>query len=149
MPRGLSPEETIARLREQGAVISIPHPLDSVRSSAMGRENVLRIIDQVDALEVLNARCVRPQDNAAAAELAREHGKLVTAGSDAHTLAELGRAHLLMPEFEDAPESFLSALAQAQPQGRVSPFWPHLVSTWAKWRKKFFPIEYGGQKHRA
>ncbi len=149
VPRGLAPEETIARLREQGAVISIPHPLDSVRTSAMGLENVLRIIDQVDALEVLNARCVRPKDNEAAAALAQEHGKLVTAGSDAHTLAELGRAYLLMPEFEDTPESFLAALAQAQPQGRVSPFWPHLVSTWAKWRKKFFPIEYGGQKHRA
>src|SRR5688572_6110711 len=77
VPRGLSPQETIRRLREQGAVISLPHPLDSLRRSAMGRENVLEIIDQVDAVEVLNARCVRASDNLAAAELALAHGKLV------------------------------------------------------------------------
>ena len=79
VPRGLSPQETIARLRAQGAVISIPHPLDSLRSSAMGLENVLQIIEQVDALEVLNARCVKGKDNEAAAELAKKYGKLATA----------------------------------------------------------------------
>ncbi len=144
VPAGLSPAETLARLRDQGAVISIPHPLDSVRGSAMGLDNVLAIIDQVDALEVLNARCVRPADNDAAARLAAEHGKLVTAGSDAHTLFEVGRCHLEMPPFEDNAASFLAALAQARPAGRVSPFWPHLASTYAKWRKRIFPVTLPG-----
>ena len=139
VPRGLSPQETIARLREQGAVISIPHPLDSVRRSAMGREHVLTIIDLVDALEVRNARCVRPRDNAAAAEMAAQYGKLVTAGSDAHTLGEIGRCGLEMPPFEDNAESFRAALAQAQPIGVESPFWPHFASTYAKWRKRIVP----------
>lgn len=58
VPKGLSPQETIRRLRAQGAVISIPHPLDTLRRSAMGLANVLTIIDDVDALEVRNARCV-------------------------------------------------------------------------------------------
>ncbi|MEX1018176.1 MAG: PHP domain-containing protein [Litorilinea sp.] len=136
VPAGLTPKETIKRLRDQGAVISIPHPLDSLRGSAMGLKSVMGIIKQVDALEVLNARCVRPQDNAAAVELARQHGKLVTAGSDAHTLYEVGRAWLEMPPFDDDPASFLVALRQAQVAGGVSPFWPHLASTYAKWRKR-------------
>lgn len=138
VPAGLKPAETIARLRAQGAVISIPHPLDSLRNSAMGRESVMRIIDKVDALEVLNARCVRPQDNAAAAKLAREKGKMVTAGSDAHTLYEVGRCWLEMPPFEDNAESFLNSLRLARVQGEVSPFWPHFVSTYAKWHKRIF-----------
>ena len=140
VPRGLSPKETVRRLRDQGAVIAIPHPLDSLRTSAMGLETVLTIIDQVDALEVLNARCVRPQDNVAARELARAHGKLQTAGSDAHTLFEVGRCYLEMPAFEDDPDSFRAALALAQPCGVVSPFWPHLASTWAKIRKRISPV---------
>ncbi len=144
VPKGLSPEETIRRLRDQGAVISVPHPLDSLRSSAMGRENVLAIMEQVDALEVRNARCVRARDNLDAAELARAHGKLVTAGSDAHTLAEVGRCYVTMPIFEDTPESFLAALRHAQPQGTESPFWPHFASTYAKWRKRFFPVALEG-----
>jgi predicted metal-dependent phosphoesterase TrpH len=140
VPKGLSPQETIARLRNQGALISVPHPLDSLRRSAMGRENLLTIIDQVDALEVRNARCVRPADNVAAAELALAHGKLVTAGSDAHTLFEVGRCTMLMPAFDDDAESFSEALAQAQPQGEISPFWTHFASTYAKWYKRFFPV---------
>jgi predicted metal-dependent phosphoesterase TrpH len=140
VPRGLTPQETIRRLRDQGAVITIPHPLDSLRSSAMGLAAVLEIIDEVDALEVLNARCVRPQDNLAAAALALEHGKLVTAGSDAHTLGEIGRCRLRMAPFEDNPASFLAALQGAEPVGAESAFWPHFASTWAKWRKRAFPV---------
>lgn len=141
VPRGLSPQETIARLRAQGAVISIPHPLDSLRSSAMGLENVLKIIDQVDALEVLNARCVKGKDNEAAAELAKKYGKLATAGSDAHILFEVGHCYLEMPAFEDNAQSFLQALQSAQPVGQISPFWPHLMSTYAKIRKRIVPVK--------
>ncbi len=141
VPAGLSPEETIARLQAQDAVISIPHPLDSVRGSAMGLQNVLAIIDRVDALEVLNARCVRPGDNAAAATLAKEHHKLATAGSDAHTLGEIARCYLEIPPFEDNPASFRASLAQARPGGKVSAIWPHFASTYAKWRKRLIPIK--------
>lgn len=102
--------------------------------------NVLQVIDQVDALEVLNARCVLDRDNVAAAALAQEHGKLLTAGSDAHTPAELGRCYLEMPPFEDNGASFLAALAQAKVGGMISPFWPHFASTYAKWRKRFVPV---------
>jgi hypothetical protein len=140
VPRGLSPQETIRRLRAQGAVITIPHPLDSVRTSAMGRANVEAVIDLVDALEGLNARCIRHQDNEAAILLARQHNKLLTAGSDAHTLGEIGRCYLTMPTFDDNAASFSAALAQATLTGQVSPFWPHFASTYAKWRKRAFPI---------
>jgi predicted metal-dependent phosphoesterase TrpH len=140
VPRGLSPEETIARLRDQGAVITIPHPLDSLRRSAMGRAAVLRVIELVDALEVRNARCLLAADNRAAAELAAQYGKLVTAGSDSHIPAEVGRCYLEMPPFEDNAESFRAALRHAQVQGGESPWWPHLASTYAKWRKRIAPV---------
>lgn len=147
VPRDLSPQETIRRLREQGAVIAIPHPLDSLRNSAMGMANVMEVIDQVDAIEVRNARCVRPQDNLAALALAEERGLLITAGSDAHIPFELGHCYVEMPAFEDDAESFVDALQNAKPMGKESPFWPHLMSTWAKWRKRIRPVPYGGVLH--
>ncbi|PKO22466.1 MAG: phosphotransferase [Chloroflexi bacterium HGW-Chloroflexi-1] len=136
VPPGLSLDETIRRLRAQGAVISISHPLDRLRGSALGETHTLEIIDQVDALEVFNARCLLATDNAHAAALAARHGKAITAGSDAHTLAELGHAYLSLPPFEDRPDAFLASLAQAQASGRLSGIWPHCCSTFAKLRKR-------------
>ncbi len=136
VPRGLEPEEAIRRLREQGAVISIPHPLDSVRRSAMGLENVLRIIDMVDAIEAFNAR-VLPFDpaNERASRLAEEYHKLKTAGSDAHTPWEVGHAYVEMPPFSNS-EEFLDSLSKGKIVGRKSSPLVHLASTYAKWAKR-------------
>lgn len=134
VPGGLSLAETIRRLRAQGAVISVSHPLDRLRTTALGERLTRENIAQVDALEVFNARCLRSGDNQRAARLAAEHGKLVTAGSDAHTLGELGRGYLLMPPFADDPDSFRASLLHAQVGGRLSGIWPHFASTFAKFR---------------
>lgn len=138
VPKGLTPAETIRRLRTQGAVIGIPHPLDSLRkSSAMGREATLAIIGDVDALEVLNARSANMADNEQARALAQAHNKLMTAGSDAHTPGEIGRAVVVMPPFHDA-DSFRTSLAQSHIEGRLSGHHVHIYSTYAKIHKRIF-----------
>lgn len=135
VPGGLPLAEALGRLHQQGAVVSISHPLDGLRGSALGEALTLSIIDQVDALEVFNARCLRGRDNARAAELATRHGKLITAGSDAHTLAEIGAGYLSLPPFRDAA-SFRTSLARATAGGRLTGLWPHLGSTLAKLTKR-------------
>ncbi len=136
IPRGLPLAETIALLQAQGAVIGVPHPLDSLRmGSALGRESLMKVIDQVDALEVLNARCLRRQDNDDAREIAKAYGKLMTAGSDAHAAREIGTATVLMPPFHDA-QSFRESLAQARVEGELSGGHVRFYSTWAKIYKK-------------
>jgi predicted metal-dependent phosphoesterase TrpH len=135
VPKGLPVEEALRRLRAQGAVVSISHPLDSLRGSALGERLTLEFIEQVDALEVFNARCLRAADNQRAAELAKRYGKAVTAGSDAHTLRELGAGFLTLPPFRGDPASFRASLARATPGGRLSGIWPHFASTFAKFRK--------------
>ncbi len=132
IPKGLSLAETIERIREQGGVAALPHPCDRARGSAVGRRTAEAVILWVDAVEVFNARCVFPGDNACAAALAARFGKPGFSGSDAHTLGELGRAWTALPPFEDA-ESFRQALRQARPTGRLSPPWVHLASAWVKW----------------
>jgi hypothetical protein len=135
IPRDLPLQEAIRRLREQGAVISISHPLDTMRNSALGEKLTLEVIDHVDALEVFNARCLRGADNLRAAELAKKYSKAITAGSDAHTLREVGRGFLTLPPFKDNAQAFLASLRKATPDGRLSGIWPHFASTFAKFSK--------------
>jgi len=135
IPPGLSPEETIACIREQGGVVGVPHPLDPMRGEAMGEENLRRIVHLVDCIEVFNARTIFSIHNRRTAAFAHAHGLPGTAGSDAHTASEIGRAYVEMPAF-DGPTSFLGALAQGRVVGRRSSPLVHLFSRWATFRKR-------------
>ena len=133
IPAGLSPQETIGRLRDQGAFISVSHPFD-VRSGAWALEDLQEIVPLVDALEVFNARIMKPEANALALEFARKHALPGTAGSDAHAAFEVGVCRLELPPF-NGPEELKSAIRQGQARGRVSPWWVHFASFYARWRK--------------
>ncbi|HRE48115.1 MAG TPA: PHP domain-containing protein [Aggregatilineales bacterium] len=135
IPPFLSPQETIRRLRDQGAFISVSHPFDRFRRGAWAAENLGAILDQVDALEVFNARCIYAEDNHKTAAFAAAQGKAGTVGSDAHFAYEIGRATLRMMPFEGAGD-FALALQTAQHHTRLSPLWVHGVSKFAKrWNK--------------
>jgi predicted metal-dependent phosphoesterase TrpH len=136
VPRGLTPVETIRRLRDQGAVISVSHPFDRLRKGAWKEEQLLDIIDQVDAIEIFNARCMFPEDNAKAIAFAEKHNLLGTIGSDAHTAPEYGRAYAKMRPFAHDPEDFLDALRSAEYVQRLSSWAVHFGSKAAKWSKK-------------
>lgn len=136
VPAGLSPEETIHRLRDQGAVISVSHPFDRLRKGAWQENDLVQIIDQVDAIEIFNARCIYAEDNARAIAFAKKHQVLGTAGSDAHTRREYGTALTLLRPFEDDPEDFLESLREAQYVEKLSSWFVHLGSKGAKWSKK-------------
>jgi hypothetical protein len=136
VPAGLTPEETIQKLRNQGAFISVSHPLDRLRSGAWAEEDLLRIADKVDAVEIFNARCIFPADNDRSDAFATTHELLGTAGSDAHIGMEYGRTRTLLRPFEDDPEDFREALEDAQYLKRLSHQVVHFGSTTAKWMKK-------------
>lgn len=135
VPAMLSPEETIRRLRDQGAFISISHPFDRLRKGAWQEADLLRIVDQIDAVEIFNARCMFAQDNDRALAFAQQHGLLGTAGSDAHSILEYGRAMVRIQPFEGASD-FKTALESAEYIKRLSPYFVHLNSKAAKWSKK-------------
>ncbi len=136
VPRGLSPQETIQRLRDQGAFISVSHPFDAVRSGHWETDDLLEIVPLVDAIEVFNARCLRPEYNDQALEFARQHGLPGTAGSDAHAAFEVGNACLLLPPF-DGPDGLRQVVRLGRVVGRLSSPWVHFVSRYAAFRKMF------------
>jgi hypothetical protein len=134
IPRGLPPGEVVERLQAQGAVISVSHPFDLTRGAFWQPGTLESLVGKLDAIEVFNARCWNGEPNRQAAVFALRHGLQGTAGSDAHSPGEVGRAYLSMPEFRDA-ESFRAGLAHAQVRGRRSIPWVHLTSRYAVWRK--------------
>ncbi len=136
VPAGLTPQETIRRLRDQGAVISVSHPFDRLRKGAWKEEDLLKIVEQVDALEIFNARCLFPEDNERAQAFAQAHALMGTVGSDAHIGPEYGQAMTVMRPFENDAEDFLDALRTAQYVKHQSGSYVHLVSKLAKWSKK-------------
>jgi hypothetical protein len=135
IPPGLAPLEAIERLREQGAFISVSHPFDSLRKGAWELATLLEITPLVDAIEIFNSRCFTSAANNQAQEFARQHQLLGTAGSDAHTAFELGRALMVLPDFQDVP-GLKEALKQAKIQARLSSPWVHMSSRYAVWAKQ-------------
>lgn len=136
IPPGLTPDETIKRLRDQGAVISVSHPYDRLRKGAWDERDLLDIVDKVDAIEIFNARCLFSEDNAKALAFAQKYYKIGTVGSDAHIPYELGHATLTMQPFEGAGD-FYESLKHAVPVTKLSPFWVHGMSSYAKWMRKY------------
>ncbi|MBI3158017.1 MAG: hypothetical protein HYZ26_00270 [Chloroflexi bacterium] len=130
IPAGLEPEEAIRRLRAQAAFISVSHPFDRFRKGGWAETDLLKILPLVDAIEVFNARCLPRRFNAEAAAFAAEHGVAGTAGSDAHSRREVGRAAMRLPAFGDA-EGLRQSLKQASFTPRHSGPGVRLISRYA------------------
>jgi predicted metal-dependent phosphoesterase TrpH len=135
VPPNLPVREAIQRVRDQGGIVGVSHPADRLRKEAMGLDRLLPIIDRVDALEVFNARCLIKEDNTIARAIAAEYGKAGFAGSDAHTLTEIGAATVSLEPF-DTPQQFLENLRSAYLNTRLSSPLVHVASTWAKWMRR-------------
>ena len=133
--KGLTPEDTVRAIREQSGLVLVPHPYDRIRRSVLREEALLRILPQVDIIEVFNSRTVYQDDIDKSRRLAEEHGKLMSAATDAHTPWEIGLAYTELPPFE-SPGDFLIALGKGKIVGRRCFVGFHFLSTWAKirWR---------------
>jgi predicted metal-dependent phosphoesterase TrpH len=122
-------------LRDQGAFISVSHPFDRLRGGGWSRSSLLGIRDQIDAIEVFNARCFPPIYNRRALAFAEEHGLSGTVGSDAHTLYELGWATMRVPFFDDAA-SLRQVIPEAVFETRRSSLIVRLSSRYAVLHKR-------------
>lgn len=136
IPKGLSPQETIDRIREQGGLVYIPHPFCRVRRSRLRRDVLEKIAPQIDIVEIFNSRTLLGRDNKRAKRFARKHGLPCGAGSDAHTAYEIGRAYVEMEEFQ-GEEEFLRNLAQGRVVGQLTAPLIHIITSLMKVYKKF------------
>lgn len=139
IPKGTPARETCERIHEQGGLVYVPHPFARGKG---GQGRILPVIeDQIDVVEGFNARLHDPRLNEQAVGWARARGLPLGAGSDAHTLAEVGRGCVEIEPFEDEPAAFLAALRGARIVGSASSYLVHVASTYAKLHKKLFSAE--------
>lgn len=133
IPRGTPARETIERIRSQGGISYLPHPY------APGKGGGGRLADELaslcDVVEVFNARLHSAALNERAEDLASRFSKLRGAGSDAHTVREIGNAFVELPRHANRADALLAALRTAKVGGTTASQLVHLASTWAKVRK--------------
>jgi predicted metal-dependent phosphoesterase TrpH len=129
IPKGTSAVETVRAIREQGGLVYVPHPFAS--GKGLGEEVLADIEPWVGIVEVFNARVHRPELNERARRWAEQRDLPGGAGSDAHTLREIGRGVVEVPSYEGV-SGFLEALRAGRVDGCYSSYFVHLASTWAR-----------------
>jgi predicted metal-dependent phosphoesterase TrpH len=127
IPRGLTAEETIKRIHDQGGLVSVPHPFSRNRRFHLRRSVLERVWQDVDCIEVFNAREAFTQDNVRAAAFAKDKGLAGAVGSDAHRASEIGRAWVEVEEFAGR-DDFIAALRQGSVIGKLTGNYIHVLT---------------------
>ncbi|HEY65655.1 MAG TPA: PHP domain-containing protein [Caldilineae bacterium] len=123
IPSGLPARETVSRIKAQGGLVYIPHPVARGVPPRIRWPVLLEILPDVDIIEGFNARVPLATDNHRARALALAHGKAIGAGSDAHFAFEYGRAWVEVETFH-SPQEFLERLRHGRIFGeRRTPYW--------------------------
>jgi predicted metal-dependent phosphoesterase TrpH len=135
IPSGITPQEAIKRIREQGALVNIPHPFETIRGSALKDNTIDEIAEDIDLMEVLNSRSPFPANTNKAKAFAQQHNIPGGAGSDAHIIAEIGNAYIEIPDF-NTPAEFLKSVAQGKIYGKRSNIFVHVPTTLARLKAK-------------
>ncbi len=121
---GLSAEKTVAEIKEQGGLVLLPHGFDPLKRWHLKMEARKRIASSIDIVETFNSRISRPRWNRAAVKWAEEKRVLMSAGSDAHTIADIGNAWVEVPAQPiNSPADLMAALKDGVPMG----VWTHPV----------------------
>ena len=131
IPTNIPLIEAIDRIKQQGGLVNIPHPFDKYNRAGLGRKVMENIINDIDIIEVFNARSPLPFSSSAALTFARQHNKAQSAGTDAHTIHEIGNTYIVMPEFKDKSD-FLNALKLGNIHRKMSGPFVHFGSIWAR-----------------
>ena len=109
--RGMSLAETIAEIRRQGGLVYVPHPFDRLHS-VPDYEHLLKVVEEIDILEVFNPRIALSSFNEEAVRFARKYAIVPGAGSDSHVAQGLGSVKIRLRDFE-GPEEFLESMRDA------------------------------------
>jgi predicted metal-dependent phosphoesterase TrpH len=135
IPSGITPQEAVKRIKEQGGLVNIPHPFETLRGSALKDKAIDEIAADIDLMEVLNSRSPFPSNTKKSRVFAQNHNIPGGAGSDAHTVKEIGNAYVEMPDF-NGREDFLDALKQGKICGKRSGVFVHFYSLRARIKVK-------------
>ncbi|UBV43952.1 PHP domain-containing protein [Deinococcus taeanensis] len=120
----LTPEETVREIRAQGGLVLLQHGFDPLKRYRLRPAATERIAEQVDLVETFNSRLSRHHWNRAAQAWAQARQLPMCAGSDAHTLRDIGEAWVETPfRTIHTPPQLIESLREGVVAGR----WTHPV----------------------
>ena len=131
----LSIEETIKKIKEQNGIVIVPHPFDRFRREVIKKEALFRVIEQIEVVEIFNARNLLNSDNKKAKEFAEKYNKVAIFCSDAHSIFEIDKALIELGDFS-GPLDFLERLKTAKFYTKKSSLFVHLLSAINKFTRK-------------
>lgn len=140
IPPKLTPEETVRAIKAQGGLVLLQHGFDPLKRYRLRPEATARIQDDIDIVETFNSRLSRHHWNREAARWAEAHGHLPqSAGSDAHTLRDIGEAWVETPfRLIATPEDLLRALRLGQVAGHwTHPAYAYGLKQWRTFNGRF------------
>lgn len=133
VPGGLPLDEAVRRIADQGAVVYVPHPFESVRSG-LSDEAFASIADRVDIVEVYNGRAVFQNRKRQATAAARAAAAAQAVSSDAHGWVGWRQTYSLLAQ-PPSRETLVELLHGARYSRRIvgfGIFYPKLN----RWRNK-------------
>jgi len=113
IPSGLSFDETLDLIREQGGIAVVPHPFQKARHGVAAHITDEQLAS-ADAIEVYNSRLFTGRSNRQAEKFAVRNGLPMTAGSDAHISEMVGQAVTEVGADDRSAAAILSAIAEGR-----------------------------------
>jgi predicted metal-dependent phosphoesterase TrpH len=111
IPSGLSALETVQAIKEQGGLVYIPHPFETVRKG-VSLNTLEAIAGYVDIVEIVNGRAVFQNKSKQAGRWAAQHRLPGAASSDAHGWHGWGKTYSIvehMPARTTLPELLVAS----------------------------------------
>ncbi|HSX07147.1 MAG TPA: PHP domain-containing protein [Candidatus Saccharimonadia bacterium] len=127
IPAGLSAAETIKHIRQQGGLVYIPHPFETVRKG-ITLDTLNEIADAVDIIEAYNGRSLQNRAKQAA-QWAKRHQKATASSSDAHGRIGWGRTYTTLattPQSESLVEILMTSTIDTRSTGFIGRLYPKL-----------------------
>lgn len=110
---GLSPLETVKQIKDQGGLVYIPHPFESIRKG-LHPAVLEELIDHLDIIEVCNGRAFLQNRSAQTVLWAKLNHIVGAASSDAHGVRGLGKTFTSVKELPGQGE-LIKVLANGVP----------------------------------
>jgi len=101
IPPQLTFRETLKEIKNQGGIAYLPHPYDLYRKGKPKLKIVLSYIDEIDIIEVFNAKYFTKFEIQKSYKLAKRYKKIKGYGSDAHKPNDLAKGYITVRSDND------------------------------------------------